>query len=109
MKPKSQIEVITSTEQKDESAITLEAPLFVMFAEYFGYLSRFNNIAKEWCDGKVPNIMMQKVIILEANCILREMKKEYSNKTIRKYYELYYPIILQEYNEKLHSLIAKEK
>lgn len=95
-------EVGTKTRKNE---ICVEAPLFILFAEYLGYVSVFNKKAEEWCDGKVPEIHVQKIIILEAKCIFRQMKKDYSLDDIREFYDMYYPLILQEYDEKLNSLI----
>lgn len=93
--------------QPNEGVIVVEAPLFILFAEYLGYVSIFNKMAEDWCDGKVPDIHVQKIIILEAKCILRQMKKDYSLEDIREYYLLYYPLIFQEYDEKLAKLLEK--
>ena len=101
---KTLVEVETKT---DEHCITVEAPLFILFAEYLGYVSIFNKMAEEWCDGKVPDMHIQKIIILEAQCILRQMKKDYGLEDIREFYMMYYPLIFQEYDEKLAKLIKK--
>ena len=104
---KTEIKVATKTEiqQSNEDVVKVEAPLFILFAEYLGYVSIFNKYAEDWCDGKVPDIHIQKVIIVEANCILRQMKKDYTIEEIREYYSMYYPIIFQEYDENLAKLI----
>lgn len=81
------------------------APIFILFAEYLGYISQFNKKAEEWCDGKVPEIHVQKIMILEANCIFRQMKKDYDLDVIRYYYDSYYPIILKEYVDKLAEIV----
>ena len=95
---------VTDNEILNEE-ITVEAPLFILFAEYLGYVSKFNKVAEEWCDGKVPDEYIQKVIILEANCILRQMKKDYSIEDIRDFYMMYYPLIFEDYDEKLKKLL----
>ena len=64
-------------------------------------------MAEDWCDGKVPEIYIQTIIILEAKCILRQMKKDYSLDDIREFYSMYYPLIFQEYDEKLAKLLEK--
>ena len=81
------------------------APIFILFAEYLGYVSQFNKKAEEWCDGKVPEIHIQKVMMLEATCIFRQMKKDYSLDVIKYYYESYYPLILKEYVDKLAEIL----
>lgn len=95
---------VTDNEILNEE-ITVEAPLFILFAEYLGYVSKFNKVAEEWCDGKVPEEHVQKIIILEANCILRQMKKDYAIEDIRDFYMMYYPLIFEDYDEKLKKLL----
>ena len=105
---KTVVEVATKTnKQPNEEVIIVEAPLFILFAEYLGYVSIFNKMAEDWCDGKVPEIHIQKIIILEAKCILRQMKKDYSLDNIREFYSMYYPLIFLEYDEKLAKLLEK--
>jgi len=105
---KTVVEVATKTNQQpNEEVIIVEAPLFILFAEYLGYVSIFNKMAEDWCDGKVPDIHIQKIIILEAKCILRQMKKDYGLDSIREFYSMYYPLIFQEYDENLAKLIEK--
>lgn len=101
-----EVATITDTQQPIKEIIMVEAPLFILFAEYLGYVSMFNKMAEDWCDGKVPDIHIQKIIIVEAKCILRQMKKDYSLEDIHEYYDMYYPLILQEYDEKLAKLIV---
>ena len=86
--------------------IKLEAPVFIIFSEYLGYVSPFTNLAEEWCDGKIPPIHMQKVIMVEAKCILRQMKKDYTKKEIIDFYNDYDELILEDYKEKLANPIS---
>ena len=90
-------------EQHEENAVP--TPIFIIFAEYMGYVSQFNKKAEEWCEGKVPTAQVQKIMILEAKCIFRQMKKDYDLDTIKYYYESYYPLILKEYVDKLNDII----
>jgi hypothetical protein len=111
---------ITHTEQWDGNLKDLEefsdvlskhkenvipTPIFIIFAEYMGYLSQFNKKAEDWCDGKVPDVHIQKVMILEASCIFRQMKKDYAIEEIQYYYDSYYPLILKEYVDKLEEIL----
>lgn len=80
------------------------APVFILFAEYLGYVSQFNKLAENWCDGKVPEVHVQKIMILEANCIFRQMKKDYAMEEIQYYYDSYYPLILKEYVDNLQKV-----
>ena len=101
------VETEVKENQPNEEVIIVEAPLFILFAEYLGYVSIFNKMAEDWCDGKVPEMHIQKIIILEAKCILGQMKKDYGLDSIREFYSMYYPLIFQEYDEKLAKLIEK--
>ena len=94
--------------ETDEKTFVVEAPLFILFAEFLGYVSIFNDFAEKWCDGKVPEMHVQKVLLVEAKSILRQMKKDYSKEEIREFYQMYYPLILQEYEEKLASIITND-
>ena len=49
---------------------------------------------------------MQKVIMVEAKCILRQMKKDYTKKEIIDFYNDYDELILEDYKEKLANLIS---
>ena len=89
-----------------DEEITLECPIFIIFAEYFGYVSPFTKMAEDWCEGKVPEVHVQKFLKIEATCILRQMKKDYGVESMRNYYKDFYPLILEEYCEKLASLIV---
>lgn len=105
---KTEVKVVTETNvNTNENEIVVEAPLFLLFAEYLGYVSIFLKMAEDWCDGKVPEMHIQNIIILEAKCILRQMKKDYALSDIHEYYEMYYPLILEEYDEKLKKLLEK--
>lgn len=86
---------------------TIQAPLFIIFAEYLGYVSQFQKKAEDWCDGKVPEVHVQKVMNVEAKCIYRQMLKDYDLDDIQYYYDAYYPLILKEYDDKLAD-ICKE-
>lgn len=84
----------------------IEAPVFIMFAEYLGYVTRFQKLAEQWCDGKIPDPMVQRVLIIEATCMFRQMRKDYGEEQIIAYYDRLYPIILQDYEEKLRSVVT---
>ena len=90
-------------EQHKETVVP--TPIFILFAEYMGYVSQFNKKAEDWCDGKVPPLQVQKIMMLEAQCIFRQMKKDYNLDVIKYYYDSYYPLILKEYVEKLESIL----
>jgi hypothetical protein len=94
--------VLTETNENTEKII--KTPVFIIFAEYLGYVSRFNELAIDWCDGKVPDEYIQNILIMEAKSIFRQMKQDYTIEEIQYWYNTYYPVILVEYDEKLNSI-----
>jgi len=107
-KTETKVEIKTKYSNGEDAIIIVDAPLFIIFAEYLGYVSIFNKMAEDWCDGKVPDMHVQKVIILEAKCIFRQMKKDYTIEEIREFYTMYYPLILEEYADNLLKLVEKD-
>ena len=87
--------------KKFADGVKVDTPVFIIFAEFLGYVSKFDKIANDWCDGKVPDEYMQKILNTEAKCILRQMKKDYTIQSMRYWFETYYPVVLQEIEEKL--------
>lgn len=85
----------------------VEAPIFIIFAEYLGYVSRFLDIAEKWCDGKIPNPYIQKVLMIEAKCIQHQAEIDFGQQQLIEFYERYYPIILQDYVEDLQKVTIK--
>jgi hypothetical protein len=86
----------------------VEAPLFILFAEYLGYVSQFNKLAEKWCDGTVPEVHVQMFMKLEAKCIFRQMLKDYELDDIRYFYDSYYPLILKEYEDGLAKIVIDD-
>ena len=63
---------------KKETKTDVECPVFIIFAEYFGYVSSFIKTCEAWCNGNVPELHVQKFLKVEAASIFRQMKKDYS-------------------------------
>jgi hypothetical protein len=61
----------------------------------------------KWCDGEVPEEYVQKLILMEAKSIFRQMKKDYKMDTIKYWYDTYYPILLNEYEKGLLKIMSK--
>jgi len=95
-------------EESDKENV-IEAPIFIIFAEYLGYVSRFNKLAVEWCDGKIPETYIQKIMIMEAKSIFRQMQKDYTLPTIKYWYNTYYPVILEEFADKLAKTLESNE
>ena len=86
----------------------IETPVFLIFAEYLGYVSKFVDEAEKWCDGKIPERYIQKIMMMESKTIFHQMKKDYGIDTIKYWYNTYYPVILNEYVESLEKVIYKK-
>lgn len=97
----------TTTQQVEENAsndeITVQTALFIIFAEYLGYISPFNKIASDWCDGHKPDVYNKRLLEIEAKCILRQMKKDYGIDKIRFWYNTYYPVVIEDLEKKLND------
>lgn len=96
----------TLSEVSQHREKTIKTPVFIIFAEYLGYVSRFNEIAIDWCEGKFPEPYIQEILGMEAKSIFRQMKKDYPLEQIQYWYDTYHPVILCEYEEKLARAIA---
>lgn len=92
-------------EALEQTECTIPAPIFILFAEYMGYISQFNKMAENWCDGKVPEVHVQKIMMLEAKCIYRKMVEDYDIEDIKYYYNSYYPLVLKEYVDGLAKIV----
>ena len=101
----TQTETSNSSEVAKHKEKVIGAPLLIIFAEYLGYVSRFNQIAIDWCEGKEPEDYVKKLITMESKSIFRQMKKDYGIETIQFWYDTYYPVILAEYEEKLAKAV----
>ena len=99
--------ITVATKEGKSELLTIAAPVFIIFAEYMGYVSQFNKKAEDWCDGKVPDVHVQKFMMVEAKCIFRQMSKDYDVDDIRYYYDSYYPLILKEYEDKLAEILSE--
>lgn len=93
---------------KENVDVKVETPLFIIFAEYMGYCSRFIKLAEKWCDGEVPPIHIQKVMRLECLAIKRKMEQDYTREDVRTWFVQYYEPILKELDDKLTNLIHEE-
>ena len=88
-------QTITATEVK-----VVKYPVFLAFAEYFGYVSPFMAWAMKLNEGKDIPDFMKRILYTEAITILHEMLKEIDAPKMRELYDKYYELILNEYDEK---------
>lgn len=77
--------------------------LFLVFAEFLGYVSPVIDWAEDICDLKTVDESKREFIKMEAFIIFKKMQEENTLEEIRKWYDEFYPIILQDYDEKLKT------
>ena len=88
-----------------EGKYNLSAPLFLMFAEYLGYVGKVLQWVDQWCVAKKkPEPYKVKFIEVEAVVAFNECKKKYTEQKMRELYDSLYEVILFLYDENLRAL-----
>lgn len=87
-----------------KNVISVRYPVFIMFAEYLGYVSPLLNWAEEICKGNALPEYKCRILKTDAMSIFEKMKAECPIEEIKSLYEEYYSIILDEYDNKLKAL-----
>lgn len=89
----------------NESKYHISAPLFLMFAEYLGYVGKTLPWVDSWCVAKKkPEDYKIKFIEVEAATVLKEAKKKFTEKKIRELYDALYDVILYIYDSNIKEL-----
>ena len=78
-------QVVTNTNIR-----TMPTPVFILFAEYVGFVSDFLEWAEKWCNE--GNVSEWKKLIMnnDAVNIMREIKKHYSEEEFNEWYDALY-------------------
>ena len=88
-----------------EGKYNLSAPLFLMFAEYLGYVGKVLEWVDQWCVAKKkPEPYKIKFIEVEAVVAFNECKKKYTEKKMRELYDSLYEVSLFMYDDNLKSM-----
>jgi hypothetical protein len=88
----------------------ISAPLFLMFAEYLGYVGKTLPWVDSWCvDKKKPEDYKVRFIEVEAVTVLREAKKKFSEQKLRELYDSLYEVILFIYDDNLKEMEKEEQ
>lgn len=89
--------VVTKT-NKEDKILFIQTPIFILFAEYLGYVSPFISFAEDWCDDRkpMPTACVQTLLEREARSIYDDMLGFYTESQVRKLYEKYFPCGLGE-------------
>lgn len=93
-----------------EGKYNISAPLFLMFAEYLGYVGKTLPWVDSWCvDKKKPEDYKVRFIEVEAVTVLREAKKKFSEQKLRELYDSLYEVILFIYDDNLKEMEKEEQ
>lgn len=111
------IENVTDDKKNDNLSIkdfagdathVIKAPIFILFAEYIGFVSKIINWAEDWCNGKLNNndptsldVYKKKIVTEDALVLYRLAKKEYTDKELSDWYNKFYELILYKFDENL--------
>ena len=88
-----------------EGKYNISAPLFLMFAEYLGYVGKTLNWVDNWCVAKKkPEDYQAKFIEVEAATVLKEAKKKFGEEKLRNLYDSLYEVILYIYDKNIKEL-----
>ena len=88
-----------------EGKYNISAPLFLMFAEYLGYVGKTLPWVDAWCVSKKKlEPYKVKFIEVEAVTVLKEAKKKFTEKKLRELYDSLYEVILFLYDENLKDM-----
>jgi hypothetical protein len=88
-----------------EGKYNLSAPLFLMFAEYLGYVGKVLAWVDDWCvNKKKPEAWKVKFIETEAIVAFNECRKKFTEKRMRELYDSLYEVILFLYDENLKEM-----
>lgn len=106
--------VVETETKKEELKVTKKEkeiilpPLFLKFAEYLGYETPLIDYVDKYCDGKeIPEIML-KALCIDAVSVFKKMKKEYTEEEIREWYDMFYPVVIKECEDKILERISKD-
>ena len=93
-----------------EGKYNISAPLFLMFAEYLGYVGKTLPWIDQWCVAKKkPEEYKVRFIEVEAITVLKEAKKKFTEKKLRELYDSLYEVILFIYDDNLKELAKEEQ
>ena len=86
----------------------VKAPVFIMFAEYLGFVSKVIDWAEDWCNGNKPDDYKVKIIETDAICLFNQAKKKYTEDELAEWYDLFYEVTLSDYDNNIKNLEAKQ-
>lgn len=93
--------ITTETLEMESIPMDIRLPLFVVFAEFLGYVSPIISWAEQICLGKRIPPYQRKIVDIDALSIFNKMRDELKVEEIKHWWMEFYPLILAEYDEKL--------
>ena len=107
-KEKKVEEALSVKDFAEDTKHVVKAPVFIMFAEYLGLVSKVIDWAEDWCNGNKPDDYKVKIIETDAICLFNQAKKKYTEDELAEWYDLFYEVILSDYDINLKNLEAKQ-
>ena len=88
-----------------DDILFIQTPIFILFAEYLGYVSLLTQFAEDWCNPNkpMPKECIQTLLDREARSIYDEMLKEWSEDEINKLYKNFFQCGLDELESDLNE------
>ena len=99
MENNSQTAVMTIVKPSMSDIITLEPCIFLLFAEYMGYVSKFIDWAEYDCSHPSIEEFKTNILRTEAHFFLNEMKKEYETEEIKKWFYTFKPLVINQWQQ----------
>lgn len=100
----TQTTTVVETNKDEVELISIRYPVFLMFAEYLGYVSPLLDWAQELCEGKEISSFKRKILMIDAKSILTKMLDECPRENLVSLYNDYYDILLGEYDDNVIKL-----
>ena len=91
-------------DKKNDDVIAIKAPIFLLFAEYIGFVSGVIDWVEDYINGKTTPDFKMKVIEEDALCLEKKIMKKYTRDEILSWYQSFYDIVLSDYEEKINKL-----
>jgi hypothetical protein len=107
-KEKKVEEALSVKDFAEDTKHVVKAPVFIMFAEYLGLVSKVIDWAEDWCNGNKPDDYKAKIIETDAICLFNQAKKKYTEDELAEWYDLFYEVILSDFDNNLKNLEAKQ-
>lgn len=90
-----------------DKPIKMCAPIVLLFAEYYGYISPLLEWATDFASGKKITSLQKRLIELDAQVIASKLKQEEDIKDIRETYIMLHDLVFGKYERILNPLLEE--